>query len=136
MNRAAADEGIDEMVDGERHIRPHWRAVLGGLSMLTDSLASRQRRLDQAFEDEGVRSILPNASSLGPQMDDDAEGLWRCDPIPLPISASEFAELEAGLAQRAALMACLLEDLYGRSSSTIRASCAPATPRRPASNRT
>jgi uncharacterized circularly permuted ATP-grasp superfamily protein len=121
MNRIAADEGVDEMVDGERHIRPHWRAVLGGLSMLSDSLASRQRRLDQAFEDEGVRSILP-----GMQMDDDADGLWRCDPIPLPISAGEFAELEAGLAQRAALMACLLDDLYGPQEVLARGLLPPA----------
>jgi uncharacterized circularly permuted ATP-grasp superfamily protein/uncharacterized alpha-E superfamily protein len=102
-------EAVDEMVDGTRRIRPHWRAVLGGLSMLSDSLASRQRRLDQAFEDEGVRSILPSA-----QMDAEADGLWRCDPIPLPIAAAEFAELEAGLTQRAALIAALLDDLYGR----------------------
>jgi uncharacterized circularly permuted ATP-grasp superfamily protein/uncharacterized alpha-E superfamily protein len=126
MNLAGGDEGIDEMVDGERHIRPHWRAVLGGLSMLSDSLANRQRRLDQAFEDEGVRSILPNASGLGTPMDDDADGLWRCDPIPLPIAASEFAELEAGLAQRAALMACLLEDLYGRQEVLARGLLPPA----------
>jgi uncharacterized circularly permuted ATP-grasp superfamily protein/uncharacterized alpha-E superfamily protein len=116
-----AGEGVDEMVDGTRHIRPHWRGVLGGLSMLSDSLASRQRRLDQAFEDEGVRSILPGA-----QMDADADGLWRCDPIPLPISAGEFAELEAGLAQRAALMAALLDDLYGRQDVLARGLLPPA----------
>jgi uncharacterized circularly permuted ATP-grasp superfamily protein/uncharacterized alpha-E superfamily protein len=113
MTDHAADEGVDEMVDGARHIRPHWRGVLGGLSLLSDSLSSRQRRLDQAFEDEGVRSILPNAAASAMQMEDDADGLWRCDPIPLPIAAREFAELEAGLAQRATLLAALLDDLYG-----------------------
>jgi uncharacterized circularly permuted ATP-grasp superfamily protein/uncharacterized alpha-E superfamily protein len=121
-----ASEGVDEMVDGTRHIRPHWRAVLGGLSMLTDSLASRQRRLDQAFEDEGVRSILPHAPSPGAQMESDADGIWRCDPIPLPISAGEFADLEAGLAQRAALMAALLDDLYGRQDVLARGLLPPA----------
>jgi uncharacterized circularly permuted ATP-grasp superfamily protein/uncharacterized alpha-E superfamily protein len=121
-----AGEGLDEMVDGTRHIRPHWRAVLGGLSMLSDSLASRQRRLDQAFEDEGVRSILPHASSLGAQMDHDADGIWRCDPIPLPVAAGEFADLEAGLAQRAALMAALLDDLYGRQDVLARGLLPPA----------
>jgi uncharacterized circularly permuted ATP-grasp superfamily protein len=121
-----AGEGVDEMVDGTRHIRPHWRAVLGGLSMLSDSLANRQRRLDQAFEDEGVRSILPHPSSLGAQREQDTDGIWRCDPIPLPISAGEFAELEAGLAQRAALMAALLDDLYGRQDVLARGLLPPA----------
>jgi uncharacterized circularly permuted ATP-grasp superfamily protein/uncharacterized alpha-E superfamily protein len=116
-----AGDGVDEMVDGTRHIRPHWRAVLGGLSMLSDSLASRQRRLDQAFEDEGVRSILP-----GVQAETDADGLWRCDPIPLPIAADEFAELEVGLAQRATLMAALLDDLYSRQDVLARGLLPPA----------
>ena len=116
-----AGEGIDEMVDGTRHIRPHWRGLLGGLSMLSDTLLSRQRRLDQAFEDEGVRSVLPGA-----QTDQDADGIWRCDPIPLPISAAEFAELEAGLAQRAALIAALLDDLYGRQEVLARGLLPPA----------
>lgn len=102
--------GVDEMVDGARHVRPHWRGVLGGLSMLSDNLAARQRRLDQAFEDEGVRSILPGAQGDGCS---DPETLWRCDPIPLPISAQEFSELESGLAQRATLLSALLDDLYG-----------------------
>jgi uncharacterized circularly permuted ATP-grasp superfamily protein/uncharacterized alpha-E superfamily protein len=121
-----AGEGVDEMVDGDRHIRPHWRAVLGGLSMLSDSLASRQRRLDQAFEDEGVRSILPHASRSGAETDSDIDGIWRCDPIPLPIAAAEFAELEEGLAQRAALMAALLDDLYGRQEVLARGLLPPA----------
>ena len=113
MNLSGLRTGVDEMVDGARHVRPHWRAVLGGLSMLSDSLANRQRRLDQAFEDEGVRSILPGAPLEGA---DEADGLWRCDPIPLPLSAQEFAVLEDGLKQRASLFEALLEDLYARQS--------------------
>ena len=38
---------------------------------------------------------------------------WRCDPIPLILSAEEFAGLEAGLAQRARLIDAILADLYG-----------------------
>jgi uncharacterized circularly permuted ATP-grasp superfamily protein/uncharacterized alpha-E superfamily protein len=112
MNRLAATEGVDEMVDGQGQVRPHWRSVLGGLSMLSDTLANRQRRLDQAFEDEGVRSILPGAQ--GSYDSAGADGLWRCDPIPLPLSAAEFGILESGLAQRAAVLETLLDDLYGR----------------------
>ena len=38
---------------------------------------------------------------------------WRCDPIPLIISAEEFAGLEIGLAQRARLIDAILTDVYG-----------------------
>ena len=41
---------------------------------------------------------------------------WRCDPIPLPLLASEFQDLATGLAQRATLLAALLDDLYGAQS--------------------
>ena len=115
-------EGLDEMVDGARNVRPHWRGVLGGLAMLTDSLAARQRRLDQAFADEGVRSILPGAQGGSAEQDK----LWRCDPIPLPIAAGEFAELEAGLAQRATLLSALLDDLYGPQEALAQGLLPPA----------
>ncbi len=99
--------GVDEMVDGQGGLRPHWRGLLGVVSGLGEGgLAERARRLDRAFEDEGITSILPGAS----------DHAWRCDPVPLPIGAAEFAELEAGLAQRARLMQAILDDIYGRQS--------------------
>ena len=64
---------------------------------------------------------------------------WRCDPMPLPLTAAEFAVLEAGLRQRARLLEAILADVYGaaidpgerataagRWSSPIRISCALA----------
>ncbi len=96
--------GVDEMVDGRGGLRPHWRHLLGVFSGLGDGgLAERARRLDRAFADEGITSILPGAG----------DHAWRCDPVPLPIGAAEFAELEAGLAQRARLMQAILADIYG-----------------------
>jgi uncharacterized circularly permuted ATP-grasp superfamily protein/uncharacterized alpha-E superfamily protein len=99
--------GVDEMVDGQGSIRPHWRALLGVFSGLGDGgLGERARRLDRAFADEGITSILPGSDDYA----------WRCDPVPLPIGAVEFAELKAGLAQRARLMQAILADIYGRQS--------------------
>ena len=54
-------------------------------------------------QEEGITAILPGERAVN----------WRCDPIPLPLSAAEFAALEAGLAQRARLMELILADLYG-----------------------
>ncbi|MBS0562350.1 MAG: circularly permuted type 2 ATP-grasp protein, partial [Proteobacteria bacterium] len=102
-----SEGGVDEMVDGQGGIRPQWRGLLGVLGALGEGgLAERARRLDRAFDDEGVTSILPGANDQS----------WRCDPVPLLIGAAEFAELEAGLAQRARLMQAILADIYGPQS--------------------
>jgi uncharacterized circularly permuted ATP-grasp superfamily protein/uncharacterized alpha-E superfamily protein len=92
----------DEMVDGRGGLRGHWRGVLGALSGL--ELAERGRRLDRAFEEEGITGWLPGAA---------AEQAWRCDPVPLPVPADEFAAIEAGLAQRARVFQAVLADLQG-----------------------
>jgi uncharacterized circularly permuted ATP-grasp superfamily protein/uncharacterized alpha-E superfamily protein len=68
-----------------------------------ETLAQRAHLLDQAFAEEGITAILPGERAVN----------WRCDPIPLVLSAAEFSSLEAGLAQRAQLMELILADLYG-----------------------
>ncbi len=99
--------GIDEMVDGQGGLRPHWRQLLSTFSGLGEGgLAEHARRLDAAFDNEGVTGILPGSGKQS----------WRCDPLPLPITANEFASLEAGLAQRAELLEAVLQDLYSGQS--------------------
>lgn len=99
-----ADAPLDEMADGTGQARPHWRVLLGAIFGLgREALVQRARILDEAFADEGITTILPG----------EAPSKWRCDPIPLPLSASEFAALEAGLSQRARLLDRVLDDLYG-----------------------
>ncbi len=110
---------LDEMVDGKGGLRPHWRGLIGAFSALGDGgLRERAVRLDRAFEEEGVTSVLPGASAT--------ELAWRCDPVPLPIPAREFAELEQGLAQRARLLEAVLDDLYGRQSLLADGTLPPA----------
>ncbi|MCU0987405.1 MAG: circularly permuted type 2 ATP-grasp protein, partial [Acetobacteraceae bacterium] len=97
------------MVDGRGGIRPHWRGIVGMLAALPQGgLVDRARRLDRAFEEEGVVTVLPADPGQGP-----AQRPWRCDPVPMVLSAGEFAALEAGLSQRAALLSEILADLYG-----------------------
>ena len=87
---------IDEMVNGSGGVRPHWRGLLGVLSGFdAQELNERARRLHLAAEDET------------------ASHAWRCDPVPLPLPAEEFAALERGLVQRARLLEALLADIYG-----------------------
>jgi uncharacterized circularly permuted ATP-grasp superfamily protein/uncharacterized alpha-E superfamily protein len=105
MADAQAVAPIDEMVDGRGGVRAHWRRLLGILGGMGEGmLAERARRLDRAFEDEGMAGVLPGARR---------GAAWRCDPLPMVLPAGEFAALEAGIAQRAALLEAVLADLYG-----------------------
>jgi uncharacterized circularly permuted ATP-grasp superfamily protein/uncharacterized alpha-E superfamily protein len=98
------DSPLDEMGDGTGHAKPHWRSLLSTMFALGhETLAERANLLDQAFAEEGITAILPGERAVN----------WRCDPVPLLISAPEFAALESGLAQRAELMELILADLYG-----------------------
>ena len=94
----------DEMVDGSGRLRPQWDRLLGALAQLgPDGMAGRLRALDSIIAEEGAAGLLPGA----------APATRRLDPVPLPIGATEFAELEAGLAQRARLLDLVLRDIYG-----------------------
>jgi uncharacterized circularly permuted ATP-grasp superfamily protein/uncharacterized alpha-E superfamily protein len=100
----SADSPLDEMADGSGHAKPHWRSLLSTMFALGhETLAQRARLLDQAFAEEGVTAILPGERAVN----------WRCDPIPLLMSAVEFSRVQSGLAQRAQLMELILADLYG-----------------------
>jgi uncharacterized circularly permuted ATP-grasp superfamily protein/uncharacterized alpha-E superfamily protein len=98
------DQPLDEMADGHGNARPHWRGIMGAMFGLgREALATRAVTLERAFAEEGITAMLPG----------DQPTNWRCDPVPLPLSAAEFAQLESGLGQRARLLEAILADLYG-----------------------
>lgn len=95
-------EPLDEMVDGQGGFRPHWRPLLGALAQLgAETLAERAVLLAEALAEESLAAATPGTTPR------------RCDLIPLILPAAEFAALEAGLAQRAAVLEALLRDVYG-----------------------
>ncbi|WP_158292429.1 circularly permuted type 2 ATP-grasp protein [Paracraurococcus ruber] len=109
---------LDEMVDGAAGIRPHWRGLFGALSAFDrGEIAERAARLDRHFAEEGATSLLPGGED-GPA--------WRCDPVPLMLSAAEFESLAAGLAQRAALLEAVLQDVYGPQALLASGALPPA----------
>src|SRR5436853_543201 len=85
---------IDELVDGQGRVRPHWRAVLEALAGLDP--AERQARFDMA-----ERQLKTSGASY--HVYDDNRGRdrpWPLSPIPLVIAPGEWAEIAAGVAQR------------------------------------
>lgn len=102
-----APPDIDEAVDGQGRLRPHWGHILATFSALRNGgLPEQANRLNAAFDNEGMTGILQSATRQ----------VWRCDPLPLPLTASEFSVLTEGLAQRAELLEAVLRDVYGSQS--------------------
>ena len=91
---------LDEMVDGAHHVRPHWRGVFGAIfSLGHDTLTERAQLLERAFVEEGITAMLPGEQPVN----------WRCDPIPLILSADEFAGLQ------------VIFDLWGLAGEAVEA---------------
>ncbi|CUR59509.1 conserved hypothetical protein [metagenome] len=101
--RAQFDDahGYDELV-GEDGVRP-----------ASVELASRMNHI-------GLRGLLDRSSQASRFVQDDGvtyggsgAATWRLDPLPMMISADDWASLERGLVQRAELLDLVLSDLYG-----------------------
>lgn len=114
---AGLSDAYDEMVTGQGIIRAHWQPLLATLSELgAAGLAERAERGRQYLEDEGVTYNLyelPDSTggAIAPPLPEQRP--WRLDPVPVLLSAEEWAGIEAGLIQRAQLMDAVLRDLYG-----------------------
>lgn len=97
----------DEMVTGQGRIRPHWAGFLGGLGALPEgTLPERARRALEHLEDDGV-TYTAYGDNGGTSRS------WALDLMPLLLPEAEWAQLAAGLAQRARLLDAVLSDLYG-----------------------
>jgi uncharacterized circularly permuted ATP-grasp superfamily protein len=91
----------DEMRAADGTVREGWAALAALVHRSRPAaLAAATRRL---LADEGVTYRPPG----------EHEQPWALDPLPLPLTAATWAELEAGAAQRALLLDRLLADLYG-----------------------
>jgi uncharacterized circularly permuted ATP-grasp superfamily protein/uncharacterized alpha-E superfamily protein len=73
------------------------------LGLGTASLRERRGEIDRAMADIGAPAVFAQSAAAP----------WRCDPIPLLLTETEFADLSARLAQRATVIEHLLADVYG-----------------------
>ena len=101
---AGATTPYDEVVAPDGSLRPAWAGLAETAVQLTEpDLRRVAGDIETFLSNDGVTYTPPDAP---PEP-------WRLDPVPLVVSAEEWAPLEMGLAQRAELMNAILVDLYG-----------------------
>ncbi len=87
--------------------RSHWVPLMDDLREIgPQELAHRWSLAERRIRDNGITYNI-YGDPLG------VNRPWRTDIVPLLISDAEWRGLEAGITQRARLLSCLLEDLYG-----------------------
>ena len=97
----------DELLDGRGGVRPHWRPLIDALTGEGAELARRGVELAR-------RLIVENGVTYNVYADPQGRDRpWVLDPLPVLLTAAEWDEIEAGVAQRARLFDALLADLYG-----------------------
>jgi uncharacterized circularly permuted ATP-grasp superfamily protein/uncharacterized alpha-E superfamily protein len=98
-------EPYDESTEGGQP-RPHWAPLMHALNEIgTAELARRWARAERRIRENGVTYNVYG----DPQGTDRP---WKIDMIPLVIPPEQWAEIEAGLIQRAALLSEILQDIY------------------------
>ncbi len=113
----AAPARYDEVVDADGSLRPAWRTLAASALEITDVQLRRvQRDIGRFLGDDGVTYRRPGEPG----------SRWRLDPLPLVLSAQDWAPLEVGLAQRAELLNALLADLHGPRSVLAQGVVPPA----------
>ena len=87
--------------------RPHWQSLI-------DALDERGRATLVSDYERARRMRHEDGATINP-FDDLTEQTtsWALDMIPFPISAQEWAGIEAGVIQRASLLEKILADTYG-----------------------
>ncbi len=87
--------------------RPHWAHLMETLREIgPEELGQRWARASRRVRENGITYNVYG----DPQ---GANRPWHIDIVPLLIPAEEWRYIEAGVVQRARLLNCLLEDLYG-----------------------
>ncbi len=116
------DELRGRVSDGQRggDLAPCWERffeLLGSEGF--DGLDRRQRSLRQQILDDGVTyNVHADA--------DQASRSWSLDLFPLIVDAPSWARIATGVAQRAALLNAMLEDVYHGEQRVLREGLLPA----------
>ncbi len=112
---AVPADRYDEMLAAPGEPRPHWEAFVHALAARRgrDATSSRAQAVGDSLA-LTEREIRENGITYNVYADPKgADRLWQIDPLPLLIPPDEWAQIEAGIAQRADLLNRVLADVYG-----------------------
>ena len=98
---------LDEMLDDNGNIRPHWQYYIQALKNLGhEEISIRQKEILKILRENGVTYNVysdPDGSSRP----------WQLDAVPLLISNDDWQSVSNGLIERAELLNLILTDIYG-----------------------
>jgi len=101
---------IDELALPNGKISPHWQKLANAYEKMgLSKMNQHYGEVAQQLRENGVTYNIHG----------DPDGMnrpWNLDPIPMMISAEDWAIVEAGLIQRARLLNYVLSDIYGNRS--------------------
>jgi uncharacterized circularly permuted ATP-grasp superfamily protein/uncharacterized alpha-E superfamily protein len=101
------EDRYDELLSSAGVPRAHWDVFLRSMASREGLEISQTLALME-------REIRENGVTYNVYADPQgADRLWEVDPLPLLLSAAEWSEIEAGIAQRADLLNRVLADIYG-----------------------
>ncbi|MEZ5382436.1 MAG: circularly permuted type 2 ATP-grasp protein [Microthrixaceae bacterium] len=109
----STDGFFDEVIDADGKVREHYRSVADMLSGFSpDRLADHERQRNDSFLTQGITFTVYGE-------EEGTERTFPMDLVPRIIPAHEWAELEAGLAQRVTALNAFLDDLYMGDSGIV-----------------
>ena len=98
----------DELMDSSGRPRNDWLSFLGAFAEYSPTeLSSRFSLATRHIRDTGVSYRVYG---------EETERSWPLSPMPLILGEAEWAQIAAGVEQRANLMEALLRDIYGEAS--------------------
>lgn len=98
---------FDEMLAETGEVRPPWQPFFEHLNAATaEQMRHRLNYVRRRIQENGVTYNV-YADPKG------ADRPWELDPLPMILSATEWAEIAGAMAQRARLLNAVLGDLYG-----------------------
>jgi uncharacterized circularly permuted ATP-grasp superfamily protein len=100
------DRAYDEMFSAPGVLHPHYQPLLEHFSSLpTDELRRRKQAADLSFLNQGITFTVYGRG-------EGTERIFPYDPVPRIVTASEWATVERGLAQRITALNLFLKDIY------------------------
>ena len=98
---------LDDVHAADGSVKPQWQYLLSSFRDLgPQALEQREEKIQRILRDEGATFNLYDSES-GPG------SAWELDAAPYIIGSEDWAQIEAGLLERAELFNLILRDFYG-----------------------